>query len=318
MSALPLAARREVEISVVVPVYGCRDSLRALHERTTAAVRSITDSYEIVFVDDCDRQGSWDVVSEIAREDRAVSAYRLSRNFGQHAAITAGLAQCAGRWAVVMDCDLQDPPEHIPLLYRTAREGHDVVLARRKRKRHSLFRRLAARAYFRLMKILAKARLDGEFGSFSIISRKVIDALLGFRDQDRHYLFILNWLGFQTAAVDYQPAERLAGKSSYGLRALIAHGIDGIFFQTTILLRWIVYLGFILGALGAVSAAYVVVLRLTHSAFPGWASVVVLLLIIGGFIIVSTGVTGLYIGRVFDEVRARPLYVIDEAVEGED
>jgi dolichol-phosphate mannosyltransferase len=316
MSAHP--AKPEVEISVVIPVYGCRDSLRALHERTSAALRSVTDSYEIVFVDDCDRQGSWEVVSQIAREDRAVSAYRLSRNFGQHAAITAGLAQCAGRWAVVMDCDLQDPPEHIPLLYRTALGGNDVVLARRKRKRHSLFRRLAARAYFSLMKILAKARLDGEFGSFSIISRKVIDALLRFRDQDRHYLFILNWLGFQTATIEYDHGSRHSGTSSYSLRDLVRHAIGGMFFQTTVLLRWIVYVGFWVSFAGFALASYYLYMYLAHSVYPGFTSLAVLILLIGGFIIMSTGVAGLYIGKVFDQVKGRPLYVIDKAiVDGE-
>lgn len=307
-----------VELSVVVPVYGCRDCLRALHERTTAALRKITSSYEIVLVDDCDRQGSWEVVAQLAREDRAVKAFRLSRNFGQHAAITAGLAQCTGRWAVVMDCDLQDPPELIGELYRAASAGNDVVLARRKGKRQSLFRQVAARLYFRLLKVLARARLDGEFGSFSIISRKVIDALLRFQDQDRHYLFILNWLGFRTATIEYEHAARHSGTSAYGLRDLVRHALNGLFFQTTVLLRWIVYLGFWISCAGFALAAYYVYMYFRYSVYPGFTSLAVLILIIGGFIIMSTGVAGLYIGKVFDQVKGRPLYVIDQSiVDGE-
>ncbi|HEX9431869.1 MAG TPA: glycosyltransferase family 2 protein [Burkholderiales bacterium] len=303
-----------VELSVVVPVYGCRDSLRPLHERLTAALRGIGASYEIVLVDDCDRQGSWEVVEQLAREDHAVRAFRLSRNFGQHAAITAGLAQCTGRWAVVMDCDLQDPPELIGELYRAALAGNDVVLARRKRKRQSFFRRVAARVYFRLMRLLAQARLDGEFGSFSIISRKVIDALLRFQDQDRHYLFILNWLGFRTTAIEYEHAARHSGTSSYRLRDLIRHALDGMFFQTTVLLRWIVYVGFWVSCAGFLLAAYYVYMYLRHSVYPGYTSIAVLILLIGGFIIMSTGVAGLYIGKVFDQVKGRPLYVIDRSI----
>ncbi|MBV9191315.1 MAG: glycosyltransferase family 2 protein [Betaproteobacteria bacterium] len=307
-----------VELSVVVPVYGCRDCLRALHERTTAALRKITSSYEIVLVDDCDREGSWEVVAQLAREDRAVKAFRLSRNFGQHAAITAGLAQCTGRWAVVMDCDLQDPPELIGELYRAATAGNDVVLARRKGKRQSLFRRIAARLYFRLLKVLARARLDGEFGSFSIISRKVVDALLRFRDQDRHYLFILNWLGFRTATIEYEHASRHSGRSAYSLRDLVRHALNGLFFQTTVLLRWIVYLGFWISCAGFALAAYYVYMYFRYSVYPGFTSLAVLILIIGGFIIMSTGVAGLYIGKVFDQVKGRPLYVIDQSiVDGE-
>src|SRR4051812_17362416 len=137
-----------VELSVVVPVYGCRESLAALHERVAQAAGALVPSWELVLVDDCDRQNSWEVVADIARRDAHVRAYRLSRNFGQHAAITAGLAMCTGRWVVVMDCDLQDPPERIADLYRKAQEGFDVVLARRKSKQHSFFRRAAAKMYF--------------------------------------------------------------------------------------------------------------------------------------------------------------------------
>ena len=305
---------RAVEISVVVPVYGCRDSLRALHERTSAVLRSLTDAYEIVLVDDCDRQGSWEVVSELARADPAVKAFRLSRNFGQHAALTAGLAQCSGRWAVVMDCDLQDPPENIPELYRKALDGNEIVLARRKQKKHSLFRRVAARVYFKLMNALTTVRLDGEFGSFSIISRKVIDAFLRFRDQDRHYLFILNWLGFRTATIEYEQAARHSGESSYSLTHLIRHALDGLFFQTTVLLRWIVYVGFWVSLAGFLLTLYYIYLYLAYSVYPGYTSIVVLILLIGGFIIMSTGVAGLYIGKVFDQVKGRPLYVIDQAI----
>jgi polyisoprenyl-phosphate glycosyltransferase len=314
MSPAMAASDSTVEISVVVPVYGCRDSVRALRDRITAALRGITDSFEIILVDDCDRQGSWEAVSQLALEDRAVRAYRLSRNFGQHAAITAGLSQCRGRWAVVMDCDLQDPPEHIPRLYEMARQGHDVVLARRKRKRHSAFRVLAARIYFRLMRMVASARLDGEFGSFSIISRKVIDAFLRFQDRERHYLFILNWLGFTMATIEYEHGERHSGGSSYRLGQLIRHALDGMFFQTTVLLRWIVYVGFWVSLAGFLLAAYFIYMYLVHDVIPGFTSLAVLILLIGGFIIMSTGIAGLYIGKVFDQVKGRPLFVIDKAI----
>jgi dolichol-phosphate mannosyltransferase len=305
-----------VEISVVVPVYGCRDCLRELHRRTTDTLRSIGVAYELVLVDDCDRQDSWEVVRDIALSDPRVRAYRLSRNFGQHAAITAGLAQCSGRWAVVMDCDLQDPPENIPLLYERALQGHDVVLARRMHKRHSAFRRLSARAYFALMNSVGTRRLDGAFGTFSMISRKVIDAVLRFRDQDRHYLFILNWLGYDTATIEYQHAERHSGTSAYTLGHLVRHATTGMFFQTTMLLRWIVYLGFWVSAAGLLLAAYYVYMYIVHSVLPGFTSLAVLILLVGGFIIMSTGVTGLYIGKVFDQVKDRPLYVIDKSIAG--
>ena len=306
-----------VELSVVVPVYGCADCLQVLHRRLTAALETCTTSFEILLVDDCAPDGAWRVICELAAADRRVRGIRLSRNFGQHAAITAGLAECKGRRAVVMDCDLQDPPEVIPQLWQAALAGHDVVLARRKRKRQAAFRRIAAALYFRVLGALSKAHFDGEFGAFSVISRPVIDAYLRFQDRDRHYLLILYWLGFDATAVEYEHAARHSGSSSYSLRALLRHAFNGVVFQTTTVLRWIIYFGFTVAAAGALLAAYLIYQYATRTPPPGWTSLAVLILLVGGFIIMSTGVTGLYIGKIFEQVKGRPLYIIDKRVNDE-
>ena len=303
-----------VELSVVVPVYGCADCLPELHRRLAATLDRAVASYEIVLVDDCARDGAWEVIGRLAANDQRVRGIRLSRNFGQHAAITAGLAECRGRCAVVMDCDLQDPPEEIPRLLEKARAGHDIVLARRRRKQHSPFRRAAASIYFRALGLVSRRRFDGEFGAFSLITRPVIDAFLRFRDRDRHYLFILYWLGYDAAAIDYEHAPRHSGASAYSLRALARHAFEGLVFQTTTLLRWIVYFGFLVSSAGALLAAYLLYMSFVATPPPGWTSLAVLILVIGGFIIMSTGVTGLYIGRIFEQVKDRPLYVIDKRV----
>jgi polyisoprenyl-phosphate glycosyltransferase len=308
---------RMTELSVVVPVYGCNDCLRRLHRRVVATLDRLGRDFELVYVEDGGNDGSWESLVELAAEDRRVRAFRLSRNFGQHAAITAGLAQSSGRWVVVMDCDLEDPPEEIPRLYAKAAEGYDVVLARRDRKGTGWIRHAMSRLYFRLLNLMTGASLDGTYGSFSIISRKVVEAFLELRERDRHYLLVLHWLGFERAAIDYEQSERAAGRSSYGPRALLRHALSGLFFQTTVLLRWVVYFGFALSAAGLIAAIYFAIARIVGTGYPGWTSLFVLIVIVGGFIIVSTGVTGLYIGRVFDEVRRRPLFVIDKAVNGE-
>jgi polyisoprenyl-phosphate glycosyltransferase len=308
MSAMSASAP---EVSVVVPVYKCRPCLEALCERAGRALDSVASSWEIVLVDDRGEDGSWETIQELVRRERRVKGLRLSRNFGQHAAITAGLAHAGGSWVVVMDCDLQDPPEEIPRLYAKAKEGYDIVFGRRKRKRASLPRRMLASLYFRGLKAFTGASLDGQYGTFSVISRRVVEGYLRFKDRDRHYLFILNWLGYDTAVVDYEPAERFAGSSSYTFGSLIRHGLDGVFFQTTVLLRWIVYLGFLLASAGAALAVYFVLAKVSNSAYPGWTSIAVFTLTIGGFIILSTGITGLYIGKMFDQVKERPLFVVD-------
>jgi dolichol-phosphate mannosyltransferase len=301
-----------IELSVVIPVYRCRPCLTALKARLSAALAEIGTSYEVIFVDDRSPDGAWETIREIARSDPHVRAIRLSRNFGQHAAITAGLARARGRWTVVMDCDLQDPPESIPYLYAKAREGFDIVFARRVSRRHGVFRKLGARLYFWALGVFFGRKLDGEYGTFSIVSRKVVDAYLELRDSNRHYLFILNWLGFESAAIDVEHRERYEGKSSYTLSRLVQHAIDGLVFQTTKLLTWIVYAGFAVALAGVLLAGYFVYSALANHPYPGWTSLAVLQLLLSGFIILSLGVAGLYVGKIFVEVKERPLYVIDE------
>ena len=307
--------RCKVSLSVIVPVYGCGECLTELHKRLKAVLAKAAPSHEIVFVDDRSPDGSWETLQRLALEDPDVQAIRLTRNFGQHAAITAGLGYCTGEQAIVLDCDLQDPPEEIPRLLEKAGEGFDIVFARRMEQKHPLLRRLASRAFFRLLSVFNDTRIDGSYGSFSLIARPVINAFLRFEDRDRHYLLIIRWLGFRVGSIDYLHGERYSGRSAYSMRALLAHAFDGLLFQTTALLRLIVYLGFAVATTGALLMVYFVYLYFARSLMPGWTSLSVLILIIGGFIIMSTGITGVYIGKIFDQVRARPLYVIDRIAQ---
>jgi glycosyltransferase involved in cell wall biosynthesis len=302
-------------ISVVVPVYRCTPCLAPLAERLRSVLGPMALPYEVVLVDDRGGEGAWEAICDLAADDPRFRGVRLSRNFGQHAAITAGLASARGRWVVVMDCDLQDPPELIPEMFAKALEGFDIVYGRRHQKPASFLRRVTARMYFKALNLFTGAGISGEFGSFSLISRKVVDGFLQFRDRDRHYIFILHWLGYDWAAVDYEPSARHAGKSSYSFRMLLKHGLEGVFFQTTVLLRWIVYLGFLLAGAGAAFALYLVWARLFETALPGWTSIAVITLVVSGFIVTSTGITGLYIGKVFEQVKDRPLFVVDRTTD---
>lgn len=297
-------------------MYGCRDCLKELHQRLATQLTALTPDHEVILVDDRSPDGSWSALKSIAASDPKVKAIRLSRNFGQHNAITAGLDASQGDWTVVMDCDLQDPPEEIPTMYDAARRGgFDFVLARRESRSHSWFRLLLARVYFKLLNTFMGTRIDGSFGTFSILSRKVVKAYLSLGDRDRHYLFVLQWLGFEQGTVQIEQAPRASGRSSYSLGRLIRHAVRGVFFQTSNVLLYIVYFGFLLAAAGLLLAAYDVYLVATAHPPQGYTSVMVAVIVIGGFIIVSTGVTGLYIGRVFEQVKGRPLYVVDEVVQ---
>jgi dolichol-phosphate mannosyltransferase len=163
-----------------------------------------------------------------------------------------------------------------------------------------------------MLNALAGTKIDGSFGTFSIISRRVADAYLEFRDQDRHYLFILYWLGFNQATIEFPYAERHSGKSAYGFRTLLAHALDGLVFQTTMLLRWVIYAGFALAGSGLGLACYVIAVHANGATPPGWSSLAVFGLLLAGFVIVSSGIVGLYVGKMFEQVKDRPLYVIDE------
>jgi glycosyltransferase involved in cell wall biosynthesis len=302
-----------IELSVVIPVYNCAGSLESLHARLTTSLAEVTPDYEIVLVDDRSTDEAWDILRDLAGRDPHLKVVRLSRNFGQHAAITAGLTRSTGAWTVVMDCDLQEPPEEIPRLYAKAQEGYEIVRAVRNDRKHSAFRRASATLYRRM---LSERADEIEFSTLSIISRKVVDTFLLLRDRDREYQLVLDWLGFDQASISFTHGERHGSPSTYGPRELIRVALDGMFFRTTVLLHWIVYAGFAIAALGGVMAAYLVYSRYVSETPPGYTSIAVLLLLLSGFIIIALGVVGLYIGRIFDQVRARPLFVVDEQIDG--
>jgi len=306
-----------VRISVVVPVYGCVACLPELCRRVCAAVRTLTPDFEIILVDDRSPDGSWDVIRKLNAQFPEVRGLRLSRNFGQHIAITAGLSAARGDYMVVMDCDLQDPPERIPDLYAAMRQGgHEIIMARRAERNHSAFRVLAAKAYFTILSRLMEEKVDGSYGTFSMLSRKVVDAFLQFSERERHYLFIVRWLGFSTGTIEYAHAERAAGRSSYSIGRLIRHAFDGIFFQATTLLRWIVMAGLGFALVGSLFAVWLVYRYFAVGSLEGWTSLAVMMLICTGVLLVSIGVIGLYIGKIFDQAKARPLYILDEADTG--
>jgi polyisoprenyl-phosphate glycosyltransferase len=297
-------------LSVIVPVYGCADCLVALHARLTASVTQVSDDYEFVFVDDRSLDDGWSVLERLAAQDEHVRAFRLSRNFGQDAAITAGLAEAAGDWAVVMDCDLQEAPEDIPRLWAAAGEGYDIVRTTRRGWRHSAFRRWTSRTYRRLT---METDVRPDYSNLSLLSRRVIDAFLRLHDRDREYMIALDWLGFDSTTIEIEHHERHAGRSGYTLRRLIRVAIDGMFFRSTMLLRLVVLLGFVVALIGVVVAGFEVADYFIEAQkrVPGYTSLAVLLLVLAGFIIVSVGVVGLYVGRIFEQVKDRPLFLID-------
>jgi dolichol-phosphate mannosyltransferase len=300
-------------VSVVVPVYKCEDFLHELVDRVMMVIRATGNRPEIVLVDDRSPDGAWSIISDLADLHEEVSGLRLSRNFGQHAAITAGLAACCGDKVVVMDGDLQDPPELIPELLDAA-QNHDVVMTRRLSDFHGVVRRTLGRAYFRLVSAIGGSRIDPLVGGYALLDRKVVDEFIRFGEQDRHFLFILRWLGFDQGFVDYERPIRPSGRSSYDLRRRMFHAVEGIFFQGTRFLMITVFAGFTCSVAGGVLGIWATYRRVVDDALAGWTSLVALILLTFGILVIVQGVVGLYVGRVFQEAKGRPVYIVDKVV----
>jgi glycosyltransferase involved in cell wall biosynthesis len=299
------------ELSVVIPVFGCSRQLDELYERLRAAIDPLTADFELVFVDDASRDGAWPRLVTLAETDPRVRVFGLSRNFGQDAAITAGLAKARGRWVVVMDCDLQEPPEAIPELYARAQEGFEVVRTERSARGHSRVRRLASGVYRR---VLLEDTAHPEYSNMSLLSRRAVDAFNLMQDRDREYHLMLDWLGFDSAVVPIAFAQR-DGDSSYTLRKLVHVALDGMFFRTTVLLRLVVFLGFLVAAVGGALALYNIAYYFAAGQPTGYTSLIVLVVLFSGLIIVSVGVVGLYVGRIFEQVKSRPLFVVARQID---
>jgi dolichol-phosphate mannosyltransferase len=276
----------------------------------TAALASVAETYEIVLVDDRGPKDQWPIISELMALYPHVRPIRMSRNYGQQIAITAGLAECRGDFAVVMDCDLQDPPEFIPELLKAGRAGYDIVYASR-RQGDPRTRKFVNRLYFWLMSAVAGYRVDPDQGSFSLISRQVIDAYLRFGERERHYLFILRWLGFNSTTLAYERHDRKVGKSSYTFWTLITHALQGFFFQSTAPLQWILWLGLSSAGASVILGLFFVVNGILGRPPEGFTALIVIELLMGGIVLTCLGAVGLYIARIFDAIKNRPLYVID-------
>jgi len=295
-----------------VPVYKAEYSLNELYRRLKEALETITVSdFEIILVEDCGGDRSWEMIEFLAQQDPRVKGLQFSRNFGQHYGITAGLDHSCGDWVVVMDCDLQDRPEEIPRLYAKAQDGYDVVLARRGARRDPLLKRLNSQLFYRLFSYLSDMDYDGDTGNFRIMSRKVVENLRHMREQLRFFGGLVQWLGFPTASIEVQHAERFEGKSTYTFAKLWKLATETIIAYSDKPLRIAVRFGFVMAFMSFCYGLYIL-LRATLYDVPimGWSSLIVSLYFIGGIIISILGMIGIYLGTTFDETKKRPLYVV--------
>lgn len=306
-----------LKISVVSPVYNCADSLVELHRQLVEALTRLpgVSDYEMILVDDGSADDSWDVIGKIATNDLSVKAVRLSRNFGQHHALTAGLDIGDGDWFLTLDADLQDSPLDIELLWRRAQEGFDLVHGQRTLRTDPVWRRVGARLFHMFFEWLAGLEYERRVANFRLMSREVVESLRSMPERSRNIGAQLQWLGFRTAYVGVRQHERVGRRSSYTLRKLIRLAFDTAIAYSNKPLRLSVASGLAISGV-AIIFSVVIAVRAVVWGIPveGWASLMVSMWFLGGAIIASVGVVGIYVGRVFDESKGRPIYVVSETI----
>jgi len=300
-------------LSIVSPVYRAETLLDELVRRIQASVSTLTEHYEIILVDDRGPDNSWQRIEAQAARDPRILGLRLSRNFGQHKAITAGLEQARGEWVVVMDCDLQDQPEEIPALYHYAiQQQYDLVFARRVERQDSWLKRMGSRMFYQTLSYLTETEQDAAVANFGIYHHKVIAAVLSMRESIRYFPTMVRWVGFRAGGLPVAHAERPEGTSSYNLRRLLNLALDIILAYSDKPLRLTVKLG-----LGISATAFLFVLitliryLFGHTWEPGYVSLIVSLWFFAGLLLSVLGMVGLYIGKTFEQVKNRPIYLVD-------
>jgi dolichol-phosphate mannosyltransferase len=301
--------------SVVVPVFDERETLPELFHRLQQLLDRFDGAGEVILVDDGSRDGSLEQMIEMSGRDGRFKVLSLSRNFGHQAAITAGLDFASGDAVIVMDADLQDPPEVALALVEQWRKGFDVVYAvRRSRRGENRFKRFTAAAFYRLLSKLAAVQIPADTGDFRLVDRKALEAYKTMRENDRYVRGMFSWVGFRQTGVPYDRDERFAGETKYPLAKMANFALDGILSFSNAPLRLALGFGFAVSVVSFALGLIAVVLKLAGAfTVPGWASIVVVTSFIGGVQLVVLGVVGEYVGRIYDETKNRPLYIVDRS-----
>jgi polyisoprenyl-phosphate glycosyltransferase len=300
-------------ISIISPVYGADKLLAELVQRVSAVMENLKQPYEIILIEDHSPDDSWKIIEHICRENKHVRGLKLSRNFGQHYAISAGLQVSKGEWVVVMDCDLQDVPEEIPALYAKALEGWNVVQARRYQRQDTVVKRSFSRLFYGILSWLTGTKHDPAIANFGIYHRKVVDAVNSMSESIRYFPTMVKWVGFGCTTVDVRHSERKEGKSSYNFRRLMHLAMDIMLAYTDKPLRMTVKLGVYISLSAFLFALYALIRALAGEyTVPGYASIMVSIWFLSGLIILILGIVGLYVGKTFEGVKKRPVYIVEE------
>jgi glycosyltransferase involved in cell wall biosynthesis len=308
---------RKPAISVVIPVFNERDNLPILCQRITAVMESCEPNYEIVFVNDGSRDGSVEFLQSMKILERKITIIDLARNFGHQVAISAGMDFARGDAVIIMDADLQDPPEVIPKFIAKWREGHDVVYAVRENRKEGLLKRLIYASFYRFLQKIANIKIPLDAGDFCIMDRRVVDLLVQMPERNRFVRGIRSWIGLDQVGLAYDRQARYAGKTKYTFSRLLYLALDGLVSFSYIPLRMITILGLVVSLISFLLAIFYLLQKLFSGLNPpGFATTIVAIFFLAGMQLTTLGVIGEYVGRIFEEVKRRPLYVVRKVLGG--
>lgn len=302
-------------LSIVSPVYQAEKFVEKLVREIQAVCNALGAEYEIILVDDRSPDNSWHKMKQISAENPFVKSIRLSRNFGQHPAIMAGLSHASGEWIVVMDCDLQDQPKVIADLYRKALEGYDLVLARRQQRKDSYAKKLSSKIFSKVYGFFTDTKYDNEIGNFGIYHQKVVRSILDVSDYIKFFPLFVSFVGFSKTSIPVEHGKRDSGKSSYSVAKLVSLAFNSILSFSNKPLKIFVKFGLIISFLSFVVGSYFLYEAFTHRIeVIGFTSIIVSIWFLSGVIITTIGITGIYVGKIFDQTKNRPVFIIDEIV----
>jgi len=302
-------------LSIVSPVYGAEKIIDELVSRIREEALKLTDNFEIILVEDCGPDNSWTMIQKNCEMYPEVKAIKLSRNFGQHFAITCGLDNAEGDYVIVMDCDLQDNPIYFQAFLSQCQKGYDIVYSVKNKRNHNFFKDAFASLFVKIFNYLIENKnhkTDSLIGSYSMLSRKAVLAYRSFGDYQRHYLMVLRWIGFDSTSIQIQHEPRFEGKSSYSFGKLMHHALNGITSQSDKLLRLNVSFGISLSICAFIGIIYILTGYFTHGYMSGWASLIITLLFSTGVLLTSIGILGIYIGKTFEQAKNRPKYIVNK------
>lgn len=306
-----------VVYSVIVPVYNEEEVLAECYRRLTDVLRGMHEPYEIIFVNDGSRDASARIIAQLYKNDTSVRLINFTRNFGHMPAISAGMDYARGEAVIVIDADLQDPPELFPQMVAQWKQGYQVVYGKRmERKGETAFKKWTAKLFYRLIRMLTTVDMPLDTGDFRLIDRKVCDAVKNLREKNRYVRGLVSWVGFEQTAVEYVREERYAGKTKYSLSKMITFAMDAITAFSYKPLKLATTLGFFISVLSFIYLLFIIYQRLfTDTTITGWASTMALILFTQGIVLMILGLMGEYIGRIYEEIKDRPSYIVREVLE---